>query len=297
MKRLIMAAVVVTGLAVGSEMVCGEIIRVAGSASVGKSLFPKLSEAYQARRPGVRFQVSTGHSGQAFHHLAFGKAQLGLACRRPKVPERQLAGDHGVALQPHLVGYEAVAVIVHASNPVSNISRAALLGIYEGKIRDWKAVGGVGDVIHPYAGCAGSESTKSLKESRNFANMTIQVSSEPNGCGAVFQEQALRGHPWDSDIPKVKDAASMVKAVAQDPKAIGFVPFPTGQLPPGVKIIAVDGVFPSEAAVRSHKYGLARPILFYTNGKPKGEVENFIRFAQSMEGQRLVAGSKFISLR
>jgi len=48
----------------------------------------------------------------------------------------------GVDLKRTIVGYDGIAVIVHPSNPISELTRDQLSDIFTGKIVNWQELGG-----------------------------------------------------------------------------------------------------------------------------------------------------------
>ena len=63
-----------------------------------------------------------------------------------------------------------------------------------------------------------------------------------------------------------------------------------------VKGLTVNGVTDSAKTALSKEYPVARPLYMYTNGQPKGEVANFLKFVLSPIGQKLVAKEGFVPL-
>ena len=50
--------------------------------------------------------------------------------------------EAGKKTKEEVIAYDALAVVVHPSNKVSNLTREQLEGIFTGKIKNWKEVGG-----------------------------------------------------------------------------------------------------------------------------------------------------------
>lgn len=49
-----------------------------------------------------------------------------------------------------LIGWDAIAVIVHQSNKIQNLTQSQLKDIFTGKIKNWKELGGPDLIIAPY---------------------------------------------------------------------------------------------------------------------------------------------------
>jgi phosphate transport system substrate-binding protein len=82
--------------------------------------------------------------------------------------------------------------------------------------------------------------------------------------------------------------------VAQTPGAIGYVGH--GYLTPKVKAVTVDKIECTKQTIQSEKYPLSRYLYVYTNGKPTGNVQKFINFILSKEGQKLVEDEGFVDV-
>ena len=53
-------------------------------------------------------------------------------------------------MKDQILGAYSVTVVVNASNPVNNLTKDQVQGIFTGKIQNWKDVGGPDGEIHVY---------------------------------------------------------------------------------------------------------------------------------------------------
>ena len=105
-------------------------VLVAGSSCMGR-MMAALAEGY-AERYGKAVEVQLG--GTELGLLALGEGGCDLAsCSRD--PE----GYRGI--DAFAVAVDAIAVVVHPSNPVASVSLSELRGIYAGEITDWEELG------------------------------------------------------------------------------------------------------------------------------------------------------------
>ena len=58
-----------------------------------------------------------------------------------------------------------------------------------------------------------------------------------------------------------------------------------------------DFIYPTIENVMTGKYPISRPLYLYTNGTPKGAVKNFIDYALSEQGQKVVAETSFVPIQ
>ena len=63
-----------------------------------------------------------------------------------------------------------------------------------------------------------------------------------------------------------------------------------------VSAVKVGGVAPSVASVVDGSYKIARGLNVYTVGAPSGTAKQYIDFALSSEGQKVVADQGFVPL-
>jgi phosphate transport system substrate-binding protein len=298
MKNELKGKVAVIGLAlvVGALRVEGGDLRISGSSFLEKGVVEALADAYRKHHPETKITLKAGHTASGVKALVKGNADIAVAGRRLSVEDRQLASGNRADLRPTLIGYHPIAMIVHPGNPVKTLTRRDILAIYTGGISDWSFVGGSKDPIHAYAVSGGSESGKLAKESRNFVNVSVSADSEPVGPASCLQKSVLGSAAFSSDVRKVKDEGVLCQRVAEDPDAIGFVTYPKS-VPGDVKVVAVNGVAPTKREIQSHRYKLVQPILFYTNGQPRGEARQFLDFCLSQEGQAILAKAGLIGIR
>jgi phosphate transport system substrate-binding protein len=149
------------------------------------------------------------------------------------LPEQEdLAG-----LRTDIVAYDALAVITHPSNPVSELSLKQLRDIYAGTIKSWADLGGPDLPIHLVPMGEHNGHRKSLE--------AVLFADEP----------AIR----ISGGPTVADSAAVV---ATDPLAIGFVPHANQSGGKPIDIIDACGLTasPDPVALKSGAYPLMVPV-------------------------------------
>jgi len=74
-----------------------------------------------------------------------------MSSRRAKTTEVSAAQAKGVTLNPVIVAYDGIAIIVNANSPVSTLTKRQVEQIFAGDITDWSAVGGTAGKLdlHP----------------------------------------------------------------------------------------------------------------------------------------------------
>ena len=98
------------------------------------------AEAYMKQNPSARVTVTGGGSGVGISALMDGTTDIAMASRSVKFGEKVKISRSGKKLREAVVAYDALAVIVNPSNPISNLTRAQLEAIFRGKVTNWNQV-------------------------------------------------------------------------------------------------------------------------------------------------------------
>ncbi len=227
-------------------------------------------EAYMKAHPGVNISLSAGGSGDGIKALIDKSTDIANSSREIKDSEITLAKEKGVNPVAHTIAIDALTPIVHPKNKVNGLTIDQLSQIYQGKITNWKEVGG--------------EDLAIIVVSRDSSSGTFEA------WGHLVLHNA-------KVTPKAQLQASngaVVQAISKNRYAIGYVGM--GYVNKAVKGLTVNGIPASEKTALSKKYPIARPLYMYTNGQPGGVVADFIKFVLSPAGQKLVAKEGFIPL-
>jgi phosphate transport system substrate-binding protein len=123
-----------------SQALAGNIV-IKGSTTV-LPIAQKVAEAYMKQYPDVNISISGGGSGNGIKALIDGITDIAMSSRFIKVKEVKLAVEKERYPVPFAVAYDSIVPVVHPSNPVVNITIMQLKDIYQGRIRNWKELGG-----------------------------------------------------------------------------------------------------------------------------------------------------------
>ena len=240
-------------------------VRYDGATTIAHRLFPAALPALAQRR-GVTVEVLESGSGKGLKALFAGQVEV-AGVSRALTPEER-------ALRPSvaIVGYDALAVWVHASNPVPGLTHAQLRDLFTGKVTNWKDVGGRN---LPVVTCT---------ERRASERATLEA----------FRQLALDGAPYGPGR-ELEDPADCLRLVGTEPGGVVAASMALGG--PGLRAVPVEGVAPLPANVRNASYPLTRPILLVTRDVPEGAVRELVDFLLSPEGQAIVAGAGLVAAR
>ena len=265
--RLLMGALAV--LLVGVGTASAESIVIKGSTTVLPVAQAAL-EAYMKANPGVNISLSGGGSGEGIKALIDKSADIANSSREIKGNEVELAKSKGVNPVETIVAVDAIVPIVNPRNKVANLSIDQLSQIYQGKITNWKEVGG--------------DNLQIVVVSRDSSSGTFEAWSE-----MVLHKAKV--------APRAQMQASngaIVQVVSKNRYAIGYIGL--GYINRAVKPLTVNGVQATAKTAISKEFPIARPLYMYTNSQPAGETAKFIRFILSPAGQRLVAKAGYVPL-
>lgn len=123
------------------------------------------AENFMNKDKAAKITVTGGGSGVGISALMEGTTDIAMASRKMKFDERMKLQEAGKKTKEEVIAYDALAVVVHPSNKVSNLTREQLEGIFTGKIKNWKEVGGADMKIVAYSRETSSGTYEFFKES------------------------------------------------------------------------------------------------------------------------------------
>jgi phosphate transport system substrate-binding protein len=181
-----------------------------------------------------------------------------------------------------VVARDAIAVVVHPSNPVDTLTLQQISDIYTGKITNWKDVGG---------------------EDRPIVLLSRETNS---GTHVYFLEEVIRLGQKDNkalfspDTLLLPSSEGISAEVRQNPNAIGYDGL--GYVTDDMKTIAVgvnpDGPFwqPTVETVNTGQYPVARDLYMYTAGEPQGQMRDYLEWIIGPEAQQIVLDLGFVPI-
>ena len=98
-------------------------------------LSQKEAEVYMQKHPEATVTVTGGGSGVGIAALLEGTTDIAQSSRRIKFDEKNKLKNMDKEVVEVIVGYDALAVITHPSNPIKKLTREQLEGIFRGKIK------------------------------------------------------------------------------------------------------------------------------------------------------------------
>jgi phosphate transport system substrate-binding protein len=232
--------------------------------------------------PEVSISVTGGGSGTGIAAMINGTVDIANASRAMKSEEISAAQANGIEPIEFVVAGDAIAVVVHPSNPVESLTLEQISDMYTGKITNWSEVGG---------------------EDRPIVLLSRESNS---GTYVYFLENVVRMGDKESELLFSPDTLLMPSSegisteVRQNPNAIGYDGL--GYVTPDQKMLAVGRdaggpfVMPSVDTVNDGTYPVSRSLFMYTAGQPAGAVKAYLDWVLQ-EGQGLVSELGFVPLQ
>ena len=232
-------------------------------------LAQKWAEVYMRSNPETKIQVTGGGSGIGLAALQNRTTDLANASRKIKPKEiESCVKAFNKRPTEYKVALDGLSVYVNESNPVKSLTMDQLSGIFTGKIRNWKEVGGKDESIVIY--------------SRENSSGTYEF----------FKEHVLQGKDFAASANTLQGTAQVLQEVAKKPNGIGYGGAAYGS---GAKHLAIKkddnspAIEPTEDTVVKGTYPIWRYLYIYVNpALDKGEISSYLNWLRSDDGQAVV---------
>ncbi len=244
----------------------GDRITLTGSSTIAP-LVEAAAEHYEADRPGVRIDVQRGGSSRGITDAAKGLNDIGMTSRALKPEEES-------GLNQHVVALDGIAFVVHASNPVSGLTRQQAKDIFTGAVTRWSEVGG-GDA-------------------------PIVVVNRPEGRSELDLVSDYFGlSPADMKADVVGgENQQAVKLVAGNADAIVYLSLGTASFESGagtpLRLLDLEGVPATPDAVARGDYVLGRPLVLVIGASVSPAAQAFLDHLMSPGLDTLIAEQGFV---
>lgn len=223
---------------------------VATGSTALQPLVEQAGQAYQNEHSNVTINVQGGGSGAGLSQVAKGSVNIGNS----DLFAQEQKGLDAKGLVDHKVAVVGMAPVINKDAGVTNISKEQLIKIFQGKITNWKDVGGKDEKITVVNRAQGS-GTRATFEKWGLDNAKVATSQEQDSNGTVQ------------------------KIVSTTPGAISYLAF--SYVKSDVQALSIDNVKPTEANVATNKWKIWAYEHMYTKGQPTGELKNFLTYMTS----------------
>lgn len=257
------------------------IIRVEGSDTM-VNIAQAWAEQYHKRHRDTSIQVLGGGSGVGIASLIEGNCDMANTSRKMKAKEIDKAQARW-SMDPieHIVGFDALGIYVHPSNPLDSISLEELAEIFgvDPPVTRWSRLG-----------VSGMPRDQIVRVSRQNSSGTY----------AYFRDVVLDKQDLGLGSVDANGSKDVVALISRTPGAIGYSGM--GYAAPGVKMLKVSkrrgepGVAPTLENAKKATYPITRPLQIYTLGEPTGPVRAYLEWILSPAGQEVVLHLGYVPL-
>ncbi len=225
------------------------------SASGSSALQPLAKQAaddYMKAHSGVSITVSGGGSGTGLKQVSEGSVDIGNS---DVEASEKLDKTAASKLKDHKVALVTVAPVVNSKLGVKNLTTEQLIGIFTGKITNWKEVGG--------------------------PDLKIMLVTRPDSSGtrALFKQYAMNGKDEASKSAlETDDSGTLMETVEKNKGAIGYVALSYLTDTKKAVAVSIDGVEPTLENTYNGKYNVWGYEHMYTKGDGSKTAQSFIKY-------------------
>ena len=231
----------------------GTTVKIDGSTSM-VTINQNLRKGFEKQFPGTKVEAVGNGTDKGIQDLLAGKVDI-AAASRPLTAQEQ-----GQKLKSVTITQDAIAVIVGKANPFNKgLTSSQIADIFQGKINNWSAEGGL--------------------------SATIRVINRPaiSGTHQTFKELVLKGANFGT-TPNIttlpQDATTpLVQALKTD--GIGYATFAQVANQQTARVVAIEGLTPEAAS-----YPYKRSLYYVYKDPASAGVQAFLGYATSPQGQQ-----------
>jgi len=240
-------------------------LHIAGSTTMGP-LLKEIAAKYHLLHPEVAIEVDLGGSSRGLEDVRAGHAHIAMLSRALAPSERDLYGIP--------IARDGVGVVVHANNPLRQLSIGDLQAIFTGRLRTWQEAGGSHEKVYALGGLSDGAS------SALFARFLRQPLDAFSLNAAV-----------ESNIERLAVVASCENAIAY--VSVGAAERAISQ-GVSVRLLPISGVAASTANIRNGSYPVCRVLTLASMDAPTGVARSFFAFCLSAQVNGILSAFDFV---
>jgi len=233
-----------------------------GSTSVER-VIASLIEAFNEEYPAIVLTFNPTGSGAGITSAIEGTADIGLSSRNLR--ENESGVDYMV------FAIDGIALFVHPDNPVDNLTKEQVAGIYSGQITNWNQVGA--------------------------SDSPIAVLGREAGSGTRDAFDSIMGIDDPVHDQELTSGGAILSSVATNPYAIGYASL--SAVGNNVKLISVNGIPCTDETLLDGSYEVQRPfIMMTTSGAEISQAtQTFIDFVRSPYASEIISNAGVLQAR
>ena len=218
------------------------------------------------------------NTNPCYLELARGNRDILLVYEAADETKEELKNYDPLDLQE--LGKDALVFLVNENNPVESLTVDQIYDIYTGKITNWSEVGG------------------------NDVPIKAFLRPETSGSQTLMRKLILGDAELVEgqleEIPTMEGIINELKEYENDSNALGYSVYyyaSSMHQVPGVRLIRVEGVEPSNDTIASGEYGLTNPFFVVTNEQSSQNALAIRDWLLTDEGQNFVEECGYVRAR
>ncbi len=227
------------------------------------------------------YLVSATGDDNAFQELLDGTANIGMSSRRITQDEARALRAEGAGSmvspnQERIIAVDSMVVVTHSSNPVQELTKEQLSGIFAGQITNWSQVGGEDRDINVIA-------QQDDSASYDYFMTFLYGEDRP-----TFRPQGIS-----------QDDQTLSNVMFHDVNAIGYLGFAFQRGAKPVTLLNECGIAttPDAFSAKTEEYTLSRRMYLYNRSDNLDEqTQAFLDFTISETADSVIGKSGFIDL-
>lgn len=245
MKRFTMLLSALCFVSLAPLTASAEELKIGAGAAPVENVLKPITEPFE-KATGIRLSIIANGPKNALVDLDRGSvdaaaAGLAFADWMALMKKEGAEVKNSSVYHPVLIGKDRIVVLTHKENPVKELTKEQLKGIFTGKIDNWKVVGGVDSPI-----------------------IVVWGKLVP-GTNSMFTSKMLDGEAVLSDVLETTTAAEIKQNVATNAPAIGIGP-----------AAVIDGTVNSPKSPE-----IARDITLVSKGAPSPKLQKLLDFIKN----------------
>lgn len=222
--------------------------------------------------------VRMTNTPRAYERLIRGQADM-IFVAAPSDEQVKAAAAAGKTFKLTPIGREAFVFFVNKQNPVSNLTTGQVVGIYSGRLKNWREVGGPDQAIRAFQRNENSGSQSTMQK--------------------IMGNAPLMTPPREDRLQSMGGIVNDVADYRNYNNALGysFLYYTQTMLKNNqIKLLNINGIAPTRDNIINGAYPYAKAFYVVTTGNESPAAQRFIAWIQSPQGRELINKTGYVAI-
>lgn len=236
---------------------------------------PENSREYVWHNEGM---VAMTNTPDAYERLIKGETDM-IFVAEPSDAQVRAAAAAGKTFKLTPIGREAFVFFVNKQNPVGNLSTEQVVGIYSGRLKNWREVGGP------------DQSIRAFQRNENSGSQTALQK--------IMGGTPLMEPPREDRIQGMGGIVNGVADYRNYDNALGFsFRYYTQTMLQNnqIKLLNINGIAPTRENIADNTYPYAKEFYAVTTGNETPAMRQFIEWIKSPQGRELINKTGYVAI-